>query len=87
MWLKRLLVESLGYKQGCVPVYEDNKACISWANDDETVSKSARHIIHVSYHYILRRWCRRRLKKLKSNMWTQSIIIIKWQMMCSQRHY
>ncbi|CAM9720812.1 unnamed protein product, partial [Heterosigma akashiwo] len=48
MWLKRLL-ESLGYKQGCVPIYEDNKACISWAND-ETVSKSARHI-HVSYHY------------------------------------
>ena len=50
MWLKRLL-ESLGYKQGCVSVYGDNKACISWANDETvTVSNSARHI-HVSYHY------------------------------------
>ena len=77
MWMKRLL-ESLGYKQGCVPIYEDNKACISWAND-ETVSKLARHI-HVSYQYT--KEMVQAIKRLKSNMWTQSI---KWQM-CSQRH-
>jgi hypothetical protein len=49
IWLKQLL-EELGHPQGCIPIFEDNQACILLTKNPQD-HKKTRHI-QIRYHWV-----------------------------------